>query len=199
MMREFYSNFSADHQTHVFLQGRRIPFSEDDIRRFLGINIDLPPPGEDNMYKMRVAARKNGGLDMDLVYQVIGRPWNNWANNPTDNILNIKIDNAILNAQATAWHKLIIANIDPKQCTGARYVREQDMYFPYRCCGRLILPPPAPPVQRAEQCLPSPPPQPAAFEIPSSSIRRPPESSLREVMRYLRRQERLQLNTQSML
>ncbi|MED6172091.1 hypothetical protein PIB30_046906 [Stylosanthes scabra] len=60
--------------------GRWIPFSEDDIRRFLGIDIDLPPPGEDDMYKMRVPARENDELDMDLVYQVIGRPGNNWAN-----------------------------------------------------------------------------------------------------------------------
>ncbi|MED6148857.1 hypothetical protein PIB30_057036 [Stylosanthes scabra] len=107
-LREFCSNFSADHQAHVFLRGRRIPFSEDDI--------DLPPPGEDNMFKARVVARKNGVLDMDLVYQVIGRLGTNSANNPADHIiLDKKIDNAILNAQATAWHKLIIANIDPKQ------------------------------------------------------------------------------------
>ncbi|MED6190383.1 hypothetical protein PIB30_105338, partial [Stylosanthes scabra] len=25
-----------------------------DIRRFLGVDIDLPPPGEEDMYKMRV-------------------------------------------------------------------------------------------------------------------------------------------------
>ncbi|MED6225865.1 hypothetical protein PIB30_097774, partial [Stylosanthes scabra] len=116
MVREFCSNFSATHQTHVFLRGRRIPFSENDIHRFLGINIDLPPLGEDDMYKKTVEARKNGGLDLNSVYQVIESPGNNWANNPADHtIQEIKIDNAILNAQATAWHKLIIANIDPKQ------------------------------------------------------------------------------------
>ncbi|MED6222639.1 hypothetical protein PIB30_066217 [Stylosanthes scabra] len=239
MVREFCSNFSAAHQTHVFLRGKRIQFSEDDIRRFLGIDIDFPPLGEDDMYKMRVAARKN--------------------------------DSAILNAQATAWHKLIIANIFPKQHgttfdmnhailiyvlmtegvvnlprimrdvllkrpTGnsrnllpyvvfiarlaSRYqvpkfprdgiynIREQDMYCPYRdwkgeqpkvSRGRLILPPLAPPVKQAEQHPPSPPPQPATSEIPASSVRRPLEPSLREIMRCLRRQERLQLNTQSML
>ncbi|MED6127241.1 hypothetical protein PIB30_086123, partial [Stylosanthes scabra] len=116
MEREFCSNFSADYQTHVFLRGRRIPFSEDDIHHFLGIDIDLPPPGEDDMFKTRVTTKKNGELDMDLVYQVIGRPGTNWANNPADNTIpDKKIDNVILNVQATAWHKLIIANIDPKQ------------------------------------------------------------------------------------
>ncbi|MED6151742.1 hypothetical protein PIB30_085338 [Stylosanthes scabra] len=189
-----------------------------------------------------VEARKNGGLDLNSVYQVIRRLGNNWANNPADHtIREIKIDNAILNAQATTWHKLIIANIDPKQhgttfdmnhailiyvlmtegvvnlshimwdvllkrSTGnprnllpypvfiarlaSRYqlpefpreeiynVREQDMYCPY---GDW----------KGEQ------PKPA--EIPSSSVRHTPEHSLQEVMRYLRRQEHLQLNTQSML
>ncbi|MED6165124.1 hypothetical protein PIB30_096612 [Stylosanthes scabra] len=69
MVWEFCSNFSANHQTHVFLRGRQIPFTEDDIRRFLGIDINLPPPGENDMFLTRVAARKNGELDMDLVYQ----------------------------------------------------------------------------------------------------------------------------------
>ncbi|MED6210426.1 hypothetical protein PIB30_064010 [Stylosanthes scabra] len=116
MVWEFCSNLSATNQTHAFLRGRRIPFSEDDIRRFLGIDFDLPPLGEDDMFKTRVAARKNGELDTDLVYQVIRRSGTNWAHNPADNTVpDKKIDNAILNAQATAWHKLIIANIDPKQ------------------------------------------------------------------------------------
>ncbi|MED6199864.1 hypothetical protein PIB30_079846 [Stylosanthes scabra] len=69
MVREFCNNFSAAHQTHVFLWGRRIPFTEDDIRLFLGIDISLPPPGENDMFLTRVAARKHGELDMDLVYQ----------------------------------------------------------------------------------------------------------------------------------
>ncbi|MED6172090.1 hypothetical protein PIB30_046905 [Stylosanthes scabra] len=82
------------------------------------------------------------------------------------------------------------------------------MYCPYedwkgeqpkvrRC--RLITPPPAPPVQQAEQRPPSPPPQPAASEIHASFVRRLLEPLLREVMRYLCRQEHLQLNTQSMI
>ncbi|MED6201384.1 hypothetical protein PIB30_094411 [Stylosanthes scabra] len=59
------------------------------------------------------------------------------------------------------------------------------------------------PEQQEEQ---QPPPPSAASEIPSSSIQRPPEPSLREIMRYLERHERLlrrqggQLqNTQNMI
>ncbi|MED6160580.1 hypothetical protein PIB30_052739 [Stylosanthes scabra] len=220
MVREFCSNFSAANQTHIFLRERRIPFSEDDVCRFLGINIDLPPLGENDMYNKTMEARKNDYT-----------------------IPEIKIDNAILNAQATAWHKLIIANIDPKQhgttfdinhailiyvlmteeiVNLPRIMRDvllkrpgnSHNLLPYlvfiarltsRYQGeqpkvrrdRLIPPPPAPQARQAEQHPPSLPPQPA--EIPFSSVRHPPEPSLREVMRYLRRQERLQLNTQSML
>ncbi|MED6112650.1 hypothetical protein PIB30_063497 [Stylosanthes scabra] len=269
MVWEFCSNFSAAHQTHVFLRGRRIPFTEDDIRRFLDIDINLPPPGENDMFLTRVAARKNGELDMGLVYQVVGRSGTNWTNNPEDNTTpDRKIDNAILNAQATAWHKLIIANIDPKQHgttfdmnhailiyvlmtegvmnlprimrdvllkrpTGnsrnllpypvfvARLairhqvpefsrdefynVREQDMYCLYGdwkgeqpkvCCGRLIPLPQAPPVQQPEQ---QPPPPPPASKIPSSSIQRPSEPSLQEIMRHLERQGHQLQNTHNMI
>ncbi|MED6211463.1 hypothetical protein PIB30_073855, partial [Stylosanthes scabra] len=87
-------------------------------------------------------------------------------------------------------------------------IQEQNMYCPYGDWkgeqpqvrrGRLIPPPQAPPAPQEEQYPPSPPPQPIASEIFASSVQRPPEPSLREVMRYLHRQERLQINTQSML
>ncbi|MED6139284.1 hypothetical protein PIB30_082361 [Stylosanthes scabra] len=39
--RGITNSASAAHQTHEFLQEWRIPFSEDDIRHFLGIDIDL--------------------------------------------------------------------------------------------------------------------------------------------------------------
>ncbi|MED6135987.1 hypothetical protein PIB30_051788 [Stylosanthes scabra] len=111
-----YNTFPPINVTMVWEFCRRqIPFTEDEIRHFLGISINLPPPGENDMFLTRVAARKHGELDMDLVYQVIGRSGTNWANNPADNTIpDRKIDNVNLIAQATAGHKLIIANIDPK-------------------------------------------------------------------------------------
>ncbi|MED6115047.1 hypothetical protein PIB30_086418 [Stylosanthes scabra] len=176
------------------------------------------------MFLIRVAARKNGELDMDLVYQEIRRPETNWANNPVDNtILDRKTDNIILNTQATAWHKLIIANIDPKQHgttfdlnhailiyvlmtkgvvlfkRPTRNSRDWKGEQPKVHRGRLIPPSPAPSIQQAEQHPPFPPPQPATSEIPSSSVLRLPDPSLRKVMRYLHRPERFQLYTQSML
>ncbi|MED6139264.1 hypothetical protein PIB30_082205, partial [Stylosanthes scabra] len=115
MVREFCGNFSVNHQTHVFLRGKRIPFSEDDVRHHLGIHIDLPPLGENDDFKKIVGTKKQNGLDMDMVFHVIGRQGTNWANNPTDNTTRRKkIDNAILNAEATTWHKLRMANIDLK-------------------------------------------------------------------------------------
>ncbi|MED6163063.1 hypothetical protein PIB30_076364 [Stylosanthes scabra] len=244
MVWEFCGNFSADHQTHVFIRGKQIPFSEEDICHHLGIEIELPPLGENDMFKATMVGEKRGELDMDLVFQVIGRQQTNWANNSADNTIpQRKIDNTILNAGATAWHKLIKTNIDPKthgttfdldhtiliymlmtegvvnlpcimrdvllkRPTGnsrnllpyqvfisrlaTRYqvpefprdeiyhVREQNMYCPY---GDW----------KGEQS------KPVTFEIPSFSIRHSPKPSLREVMRNLRRQERLQLNMQSML
>ncbi|MED6176620.1 hypothetical protein PIB30_089953 [Stylosanthes scabra] len=60
--------------------------------------------------------RKENDLGLGLVFSVIGRQDTNWANNPADDTIpERKLDNAILNAQATTWHKLIIANVDPKQ------------------------------------------------------------------------------------
>ncbi|MED6209526.1 hypothetical protein PIB30_055516 [Stylosanthes scabra] len=37
-----------------------------------------------------------------------------WANDPADASILKRLDNVILNAKVTAWHKLIVANIDPK-------------------------------------------------------------------------------------
>ncbi|MED6136257.1 hypothetical protein PIB30_054442 [Stylosanthes scabra] len=55
-------------------------------------------------------------LDIELVFSVIRRQGTNWANNPADDTIpERKLDDAILNAQATAWHKFIIENVDPKQ------------------------------------------------------------------------------------
>ncbi|MED6113263.1 hypothetical protein PIB30_069198 [Stylosanthes scabra] len=116
LVREFYANFSAAHQDAIFLRGRRIHFTENDIRHYLNINIDLPGPGVNDAFKKATERRKENDLDMGLVFSVIGRQNTNWANNPADDTIpERELDNAILNGQATAWHKLIIANVNPKQ------------------------------------------------------------------------------------
>ncbi|MED6213855.1 hypothetical protein PIB30_097398 [Stylosanthes scabra] len=54
-----------------------------------------------------------GGMEVILIPLTL-RPAS--TKNPTDDTIpKRKLDNAILNAQATAWHKLIIANVNPKQ------------------------------------------------------------------------------------
>ncbi|MED6184536.1 hypothetical protein PIB30_048302 [Stylosanthes scabra] len=108
---EFYGNFSASGQTHVLLRGKRIPFSEEDICNYLGISYELPPSGEDNIFKKIVTAEKEG---MGVVLQVISKEGVTWANDLGNSTIPRRLDNAILNAKATAWHKLIMANIDPK-------------------------------------------------------------------------------------
>ncbi|MED6110625.1 hypothetical protein PIB30_044758 [Stylosanthes scabra] len=170
MVREFCGNFLADHQTHVFLWGRRIPFSEDDIRRYLGITIDLPPLGEDDMFKATVANRKWGELDMDLVFQQHGTTFD--------------LDHAILiyvlMTEGFVNLPRIMRDVPEFPRDEIYHVREQDMYCPYGDWkgelpkvrrGRLISPLEAPPAPQEEQLPPSPPPQPAASEIPSSSVR----------------------------
>ncbi|MED6114819.1 hypothetical protein PIB30_084070, partial [Stylosanthes scabra] len=80
----------------------RIPFSEEDICRYLGIPYELPPLVEDDIFKRTVNDEKAGNLDMIAVLQVIGKERMNWANDPWDTSFPRKLDNAILNVQAIA-------------------------------------------------------------------------------------------------
>ncbi|MED6213303.1 hypothetical protein PIB30_091857 [Stylosanthes scabra] len=95
--------------------GVRIPFTENDIRCHVGIHLDLPGLGVDDAFVEATNKKKVDDLDMAMVFRVIGREDTNWANDLTiHTIPEKKLDNAILNAHASAWHKLIMANIDPK-------------------------------------------------------------------------------------
>ncbi|MED6222430.1 hypothetical protein PIB30_064346 [Stylosanthes scabra] len=82
---------------------------------FIPINLTVvPPAGEDDIFKTTVIAYNEGNLNMSGVLKVFEREGITWANDPAIMTIPKKLDNAILNAKATAWHKLIIANIDPK-------------------------------------------------------------------------------------
>ncbi|MED6169671.1 hypothetical protein PIB30_023387 [Stylosanthes scabra] len=98
VVREFYSNIPTLTQKHVFLRGKNIPISEEAMHRHLGITNVLPSVDEDDVNKATV----------------IGREGITWANDLADTTIPNGPDNAILNANATAWHKLIMTNIDPK-------------------------------------------------------------------------------------
>ncbi|MED6127675.1 hypothetical protein PIB30_090301 [Stylosanthes scabra] len=115
IVREFCANFSSATQNYVFLRGKKIPFTEAHIRGNLGILDDAPNADEDDAF-IALAKTYNRGKDVNMgaIYAEIGRPENNWADNPAVNTIPNKINNSVLNAKATAWHKIIMANIDPK-------------------------------------------------------------------------------------
>ncbi|MED6200997.1 hypothetical protein PIB30_090667 [Stylosanthes scabra] len=115
MVHEFCANFSSGQQEHVFLRGKKIPFTEDNIRRHLGIHGDSPDAEVDDDFVALAKAYEIGDdMDMAEIFSVIGQEGTNWANNPAINIIPKSLNNAILNPQATAWHKIIMANMDPK-------------------------------------------------------------------------------------
>ncbi|MED6194917.1 hypothetical protein PIB30_033037 [Stylosanthes scabra] len=53
-------------------------------------------------------------MNMEGIYATIGREDNNWADNLAVNLIPKNMNSSILNPRATAWHKIIMANIDPK-------------------------------------------------------------------------------------
>ncbi|MED6161495.1 hypothetical protein PIB30_061236 [Stylosanthes scabra] len=115
MLREFCTNFSSASQNHVYLREKKIPFTEAHIHSYLGIPGDAPDADIDDAFIVLAKAYKRGeDVNMGAIYVEIGRPETNWADNPTDNTIPNKINNSVLNAKATAWHKIIMANIDPK-------------------------------------------------------------------------------------
>ncbi|MED6139002.1 hypothetical protein PIB30_079814 [Stylosanthes scabra] len=115
MVREFRTNFSSATQNHVYLRGKKIPFTEAHIHGYLGIPGDVPDADVDDAFiALAKAYKKDEDVNMDAIYAEIGRPETNWADNPAVNTIPNKISNLMLNAKATAWHKIIMANIDPK-------------------------------------------------------------------------------------
>ncbi|MED6171773.1 hypothetical protein PIB30_043921 [Stylosanthes scabra] len=115
MVREFCANLSSTKQDHVFLRGKRIPFTEADVRRYLNIPRETPDDDQDDNFEALVKAYGRGDdMNMAKIYSVIGREGTNWANDPANDTIPKSIYNRILNSRATAWHKIINANIDPK-------------------------------------------------------------------------------------
>ncbi|MED6119510.1 hypothetical protein PIB30_012416 [Stylosanthes scabra] len=115
IVREFCANFSSTNQDTVFIRGKRIPFTEAHIRRYLGIPGDAPDADIDDAF---VALAKSYGrgedVNMAAIYEEIGRPETNWVDDPAVHIIPKTVNNSVLNARATAWHMIIMANIDPK-------------------------------------------------------------------------------------
>ncbi|MED6200639.1 hypothetical protein PIB30_087162 [Stylosanthes scabra] len=104
MVREFYANFSTAEQDAVFFRGVKIPFTEHAIRRHLGIRIDLLDPGVEDAFEVVFKMYKERNLNMEDVFRIIEE---------IDTVPN-PLDHAILNVHASAWQKVIMANIYPK-------------------------------------------------------------------------------------
>ncbi|MED6221688.1 hypothetical protein PIB30_057220 [Stylosanthes scabra] len=126
MVREFCANFSSAKQDHVFLRGKRIPFTEADILRYLNILEEEPDADQDDDFVALVKAYERGDdMNMAEIYSVIGREETNWANDPANNTIPKSINNGILNPRA-ARHEL------PEFPNDKFYtVRPVDMYVPY--------------------------------------------------------------------
>ncbi|MED6153242.1 hypothetical protein PIB30_099964, partial [Stylosanthes scabra] len=71
-------------------------------------------PGVDDAFEAAVKVYKEGNLNMTDVFRVIGREDTNWADDLAVDTIPNPLDHAILNAHASAWHKVIMANVDPK-------------------------------------------------------------------------------------
>ncbi|MED6111504.1 hypothetical protein PIB30_052834 [Stylosanthes scabra] len=98
VVREFCANFSSAKPDHVFLRGKRIPFTEDDIRRYLNIPEETPDADQDDNFVALVKAYERGdGMNMAEIYSVIGREETNSANDPANNTIPKSSNNGILN------------------------------------------------------------------------------------------------------
>ncbi|MED6196189.1 hypothetical protein PIB30_045081 [Stylosanthes scabra] len=115
VVHEFCANFSSTKQEYVFLWGKKIPFAEANIHHHLNIPGDVPDAGVDDAFVTFVKTYATGGdMNMEAICVEIGREDTNWADNPAVNLIPKSVNNSILNPRATAWHKIIMANIDPK-------------------------------------------------------------------------------------
>ncbi|MED6145131.1 hypothetical protein PIB30_022129 [Stylosanthes scabra] len=75
MVREFCANFSSATQNHVYLRGKKIPFTEAHIHSYLGIPGDAPDADVDDAFIALAKAYKRGeDVNMGAIYAEIGRP-----------------------------------------------------------------------------------------------------------------------------
>ncbi|MED6161639.1 hypothetical protein PIB30_062677 [Stylosanthes scabra] len=185
--------------------GFMIPFTENDIRRYLNINIDLPGTGATTWHKLIIANvdPKQHGTTFDLNHAILIYVL------MTEGVVNIPrimrdvlLKHPMENSRNLLPYPMLISRLAsrfqvPVFPEHVFYeLREQGMSCSYGdlkgeqpkvCRGRVIPPPRQPQVQQEEQQQPPP----AASKIPSTSVQYLSETSLQEIMRHLERQERL--------
>ncbi|MED6185773.1 hypothetical protein PIB30_060333 [Stylosanthes scabra] len=141
MVREFCANFSSAKQEYVFLRGKKISFTEANIQHHLGIPGDAPDASIDDTF-VTLAKSYEAGEDMNMavIYIEIGREETNWADNSAVNLIPKTMNNSILNPRGTAWHKIIMTNIDP-ETHGTKFdMRHALLIFVLMTEGNMNLP-----------------------------------------------------------
>ncbi|MED6141123.1 hypothetical protein PIB30_100192 [Stylosanthes scabra] len=109
LVHEFYSYFSSVNQQTVFLRGKQIPFTEEFLHDFLGINVP-PAARKEDAYEQALARRHMGILDLNHVLATIAMPGMRWDSyNPKSD----RVDNAILISEARGWQQMIVCNVQP--------------------------------------------------------------------------------------
>ncbi|MED6127125.1 hypothetical protein PIB30_085144 [Stylosanthes scabra] len=189
MVHEFCANFSSGQQEHVFLRGKKIPFTEDNIRRHLGIHGDSPDAEVDDEFVALAKAYERGDdMDMAEIISVIGQEGTNWANiilhsTPSPRVVNLPcMMRDILLVRPTKHprnllpYPVFISRLArryevPEFPNDAFYnVRDVDMYIPFGDWrGKQVRGPVRPRRQPPPQDQPAEPlPQPETSATPSA-------------------------------
>ncbi|MED6212159.1 hypothetical protein PIB30_080496 [Stylosanthes scabra] len=94
-VREFYANKTKKNQWEIFMRGRKIQV--------------LGKCG----YSKIIEAYNNETLNMDEVFQVIGKEGATWWESPHNPVIPSRPKKKILNYEAWMWLKLMVCNINP--------------------------------------------------------------------------------------
>ncbi|MED6213115.1 hypothetical protein PIB30_090148 [Stylosanthes scabra] len=103
LIREFYANRNEKNQGEVYMRGRKIPCHLKDIEGVL----HLPRLEGKSRLQQTGERYNNNELNMNEVMQVIGREGATWPAVPE------RLDKNLLNKDAWMWMKLVVSNIMP--------------------------------------------------------------------------------------
>ncbi|MED6140659.1 hypothetical protein PIB30_095407, partial [Stylosanthes scabra] len=108
-VREFYANKTKKDQRKIFLRRRKITCSVSTIEKTLGIPKFRGKCGNSEISE----AYNNKTLNMDEVFQVIGKEGATWWESPHNSVIPTRPKKKILNYEAWMWLKLVVCNINP--------------------------------------------------------------------------------------
>ncbi|MED6162614.1 hypothetical protein PIB30_072186 [Stylosanthes scabra] len=165
-------------QREIFLRGEKISCSVSTIEKILNI----PKfKGKCGYSEISVAYKKNA-LNMDDVLKVIGKEGATWWEDPRNPVIPARPKKKILNYEAWMWLKFIVCSINP-----TRHETTLSMEIVLLIYAFMM----DMPREDDEEVAPPIPPLAAPTEIPAPSAPSSPEPSRRDLMRALRRNERI--------